>query len=159
MSATPAPTPRKNPNPAAAILWGGLLAASFDLTFAVLYNGAHGVTPIQIFQSIASGWLGLSAFAGGVPAAALGIASHYFILLVAASVYYAASRKLGFLTQRAVFWGVLYGIAIYGFMHLVVLPLSAAPAFKGSIVGSLSDLASHMFLVGLSISLAVRKYA
>lgn len=145
--------------PVAAILWGGLLAASFDLTFALVFNGARGVEPIRVLQSIASGWLGRRSFEGGWATAALGVASHYFILLVAAAVYYAASRKLAFLTQRAVLWGVMYGMAIYLFMHLVVLPLSAAPAFKSSIEGALSDFTVHMFLIGLSISLAVRKYS
>jgi hypothetical protein len=143
-----------------AILWGGLLAATFDLAFAVIFNYLRsGVPPVRIFQSIASGWLGKAAFEGGAGSAALGVASHYFILLVAAAVYYAASRKLVFLVQRAVLWGVIYGGTIYLFMHTVVLPLSAAPAFKSSLFSMASDLCSHMFLVGLVIALAVRRDA
>ena len=52
---------------------------------------------------------------------------HFLIALVAAAVYYAASRKLGVLLGRPVVSGLLYGVAVYVFMNFnfVVLPLSA----------------------------------
>jgi uncharacterized membrane protein YagU involved in acid resistance len=47
--------------------------------------------------------------------------------LGAATVYYLAGRKLTFLVSRAVLCGLIYGVLVYLFMHIVVLPLSAAP--------------------------------
>jgi hypothetical protein len=70
-----------------------------------------------------------------------------------------ASRKLRFLIQRAVLWGVLYGIAVYMFMSWIVLPLSAFPKSKApfSMSSLVISLLTHMFCVGLPIALAVRK--
>jgi len=142
-----------------AILWGGLIAGALDLTYALTFYGAQGVKPIRIPQSIASGLLGVNSFKGGFATAALGVALQFIIALGAASFYYAASRKLTVLTRQAVVCGLLYGGAFYFFMHWVVLPLSAAPEFKHSTVSIVSDFIAHMFFVGLSISLAVRRYS
>jgi len=143
----------------AAILWGGLLAATFDLVFAIVFYSLRGATPIRIPQSIASGWLGKASFEGGIGSAALGVVSHYFILLIAATLYWIASRRLTFLVQRAVLWGVIYGVVIYLVMHYVVVPLSAAPAFKTTPVSIFAELCSHTLLVGVVIALAARKYS
>ncbi len=142
-----------------AILWGGLIAGTLDLTYALAFYGAQGVKLIRIPQSIASGLLGMESFKGGLATTALGVALQFTITFGAASVYYAVSRKLTFLTRRAIACGLLYGCAIYFFMHWAVLPLSAAPKFKYSISSVVTDFAVHMFFIGLPISLAVRRYS
>ena len=142
-----------------AILLGGLVAGALDLTYAVVFYGLRGVNPIRIPQSIASGLLGPGSYQGGVITAAIGVVLQFTISLVAATTYYLVSRKLGFLTRRAVIFGLLYGCAIYFFMHLVVLPLSAAPKFKTSTLSVSTDLAVHLFCVGLPIALATQRYS
>jgi hypothetical protein len=145
--------------PIPAILWGGLIAGSLDLLYAFVFSGVRGISPIRVLQAIASGLLGANSFKGGLGAAALGVPLHFLIAFGAAAAYYAASRKLSFLLQRAVFWGLLYGIAIYLFMQFVVLPLSAAPKFKSSVLSVVLGVIVHMVCVGLPISLAVRRYS
>jgi hypothetical protein len=44
------------------ILWGGLLAGIFDLTFAFVFYGMRGATPIRILHSMNTVVLPLSAF-------------------------------------------------------------------------------------------------
>ena len=71
-----------------------------------------------------------------------------------------ASRKFNFLIQQAVVCGMLYGVAVYLFMNLVVVPLSAVPiklSYPPSAV--MIGLAVHMLCIGLPISLAIRKYS
>jgi uncharacterized membrane protein YagU involved in acid resistance len=138
------------------VLTGAAIAGSLDLAFAFVFYGLHGATPVRILQSIASGLLGMSAFTGGWPAAALGAFCHYFILSVATFLYLVAGRQFRGLLGHAVIWGLLYGVAIYLFMHYVVVPLSAAPTFKTTPGAVYGELASH-FLVGLSIALVVRR--
>jgi uncharacterized membrane protein YagU involved in acid resistance len=142
-----------------AILWGGLIAGGLDLTYAIVFYGLRGVKPISIPQSIASGLLGMRAFKGGLATAALGVACHFLVAFVAAAVYYVASRKLRFLTEEPVIWGVLYGAAIYLFMNYVVLPLSAAPKFRHTTFSIATDVMVHLFFIGLPIALAVRRYS
>ena len=143
----------------AAILVGGLLAGALDITAAFVVYGLRGATPLRILQSVASGLLGADAFKGGLRTAALGALLHFLIALVAAAAYYAASRKLGVLVQRAVVSGLLYGIAVYVFMNFVVLPLSAVAKRPFVLELALVILAVHMVCVGLPIALAVRRFA
>jgi uncharacterized membrane protein YagU involved in acid resistance len=143
-----------------SILWGGLIAGSLDLTAAFVTNGRRGLYPLRILQSIASGLLGADAFKGGFAIAALGVVLHFLIAFGAAAVYYALSRKFKFPVHHAVLCGLLYGIVVYWFMNLVVLPLSAIP-FKVSFRPALliTGLIVHMLCVGLPIALTVRRYS
>ncbi len=140
-----------------AILWGALIAGTLDLIYACVVNGLRGFGPVSVMQSIASGLLGREAYQGGAATAALGVALHFFILFVAAAIYYAASRRLRWLTQQPVVSGLLFGIAIWMVMNFVVVPLSVFPyQLIRSVAGAIRDVLAHMFLVGLPIALAVR---
>jgi hypothetical protein len=144
-----------------AILLGGLIAGTFDISYACIFSYImRGTSPIRILQSVASGALGANAFTGGAKTAILGLAFHYLIAFTAAAVYYLASRCLRFLITRAIIWGVLYGIGIYLFMNFVVLPLSVIP-FKMSypLASLVSGLLIHMLGIGLPIALIVRRYS
>lgn len=141
-----------------AILWGGLIAGTLDLTYACISWALRGVGPVRIMQSVASGLLGAESYQGGAPTAALGVALHFLILFIAAALYYAASRKLELLVRRAVVCGLLYGVAIYLFMNFVVVPLSAFPHEPSFTVASVAlNVSMHMLLVGLPIALVVRR--
>jgi hypothetical protein len=149
----------QEPRAGAAILSGGLIAGCLDLTYALTFYGLQGVKPIRIPQAIASGLLGMKSFQGGLGTAALGVGLHFVVAFGAASVYYAASRGLAFMTRRAGLCGVLYGACIYGFMNFVVLPLSAAPRFRHTAASVTSDFTVHLLLIGPPIALAVKRYA
>jgi hypothetical protein len=116
--------------------------------------------PVRILQSIASGIVGAQAREGGLATAALGAVLHFLIAFTAAAVYYAASRKLGFLVRQAVPFGLLYGVVVYSVMNFVVLPLSAFPG-KGAppLDVMIPGIVAHMLVVGLPIALAVRRYS
>ena len=51
----------------------------------------------------------------------------------------------------------LYGALIHLFMTFITIPLSRAPKRKFSASSFLSQLAVHMFIVGLSISLTIAR--
>jgi hypothetical protein len=144
---------------ARAIFVGGLIAGVFDITYACIAQGMRGRSPIWVFQSVATGWLGARAFTGGRAVAALGLASHFLIAFIWAAVYYAASRKLRVLVQRPVICGLLYGVAIFLVMNWIVIPLSAAP-FKIPFTFAVlwRGFLSHAVLIGLPIALVVRRY-
>jgi uncharacterized membrane protein YagU involved in acid resistance len=144
-----------------AILWGGLMCGVMDMTAACIFYGVlRGNPPIRIMQSVATGLLGLAAYDGGTATAALGLLLHFTIAFSAATVFYFASRKLPLMIRYTVLCGLLYGIAVYFFMQLVVVPLSAFP-HKGpfTLRGLVTGITIHMFCVGLPISYAARKSA
>jgi uncharacterized membrane protein YagU involved in acid resistance len=144
---------------APAIFWGGLISGVLDLIYATASVVLQGNPAIVLPQAIATGLLGMKSFQGGLPTAILGVALEFLITFVATAIYYLASRKLTFLIRRAVLWGVLYGIAIYFFMNFIVVPLSAAPKFDHTWASRASDFLVHMFLIGLPMALAVRRYS
>ena len=110
------------------IFWGGLIAGSLDICAAFLAAWLRaGVGPVRVLHFVASGLIGSAAFEGGAKTAVLGLALHFLIATVATIVFYLASRRLLFLLERPVHFGLLYGIAVYLFMNFVVLPLSRIP--------------------------------
>ena len=142
------------------LLWGGLLAGVLDLTYALVMPAMRGRSPIRVLYAIASGLLGTKASEGGLGTAALGVVLHFVIAFGAATVFYLASRKIAFLLRHAVVSGLLFGIAVYAVMQLVVLPLSAFPfelSYPPRVL--IPGLLVHMFLVGLPISLLVRWFS
>ena len=144
-----------------AILWGGLIAGTLDISYSCIYSYTlRGTSPVRILQSVASGALGANAFTGGIKTALLGGVFHFLIATTAAAVYYVASRGLRFLVNQAIICGVLYGVSVYLVMNFVVLPLSAIP-FKMSypLPSLVGGLLIHMFGIGLPIALVVRRYS
>jgi hypothetical protein len=145
------------PRPFQAIAWGGLIVGVLDLLYAILVYSP--TRPILIPQTIASGVLGAKSYGGGVYTAALGVLLHFVIAFGAATVYYLASRKFAFLVHRAILSGLIYGALVYFFMHLIVVPASAAPHGHMPLIYKVCEFVEHWFCVGLPISLSVRRYS
>lgn len=152
-------TTRPNYSPLAAILIAGIVCATIDIVYACSFHYVvNGVAPVRILQSIASGLQGTAAFDGGSASAALGLGAHYFILIVAAALYYGVARVLPLLRERPGLSGIVFGLGIWLTMNCVVLPLSAAPKFKGgSALGFWSNFAVHVLLLGPVIALALHR--
>jgi uncharacterized membrane protein YagU involved in acid resistance len=144
-----------------AILLGGLAAGALDFIGACVTNASRGVTPLRIAQSIASGLLGAKAFQapsqGGYETTALGVGLHFFIATVAAAAFCLASNKLLWLVEKPWLSGALYGLAVFWFMQLIVLPLSAIP-FKQNFSWPVvtTGLIVHVLCVGWPIALICR---
>jgi hypothetical protein len=142
-----------------AIVWAGLTCGVLDISAAFITWGIRGVKPFIILQGIASGLLGPKSFQGGWPTAFLGAACHFFIAFSAATVFYAASRKLPFMIQHSVLAGALYGIAVYIVMYWIVKPLSLVRPRPFSLSETIVAIITHIICIGLPISLIVRAYS
>ena len=166
-----------------AIVKGGLAGGALDIVYAFLVYGlpAFGLTSIQVLQSVAAGWMGRTdAMAGGIPAALLGLVTHFGIATCMAAVFVLAVRRWPALIAQPVLWGLIYGIGLYVAMNYVVAPLSAAhasghfPAGISELLARLADAFSqvrpknnvplllgtiftHTVLVGLPIALIARR--
>lgn len=132
------------------MLWAGLAAGVGDTLLALLL---FQVSPVRIYQSVAAGLLGRDSFQGGLATAALGMFLHFFIATTAAAVYVAASTRLKLLLTQPVACGLAFGVAVYFFMNLIVVPLSRARA--GGFSWRL--MVGHALLVGLPIALVARR--
>ena len=136
-----------------AIGIGGAVAGTLDLLQACVLFGW------DIPLSIAGGLLGRQAVHGGAGTYILGVLLHFFIACSAAATYYAASRKLTFLTEHPFVCGLIFGAAVEDVMRLIVLPLSALHA-KGPYEWNdlVLGLVVHMTVVGLPIAYCVRRF-
>ncbi|MEQ1489731.1 MAG: hypothetical protein ABL932_04200 [Terricaulis sp.] len=127
-----------------AILLGGLLAGAFDILYAFVIYGplSYGLTPQEVLQSVASGWIGREASrAGGWDTALLGLGSHFLIATLMAATYVFAAQRFDVLRQKWVLWGFIYGLILYVAMNYVVVPLSAASTGH---FASLSEIAPRL---------------
>ena len=152
------------PSAARAILIGGLIAGTLDITYACVFFGLRNhVSPIRILQSVARGALGANAFQGGLKTAALGLFFHFLIALIAAMVYFVLSRALRFMVTYAILSGILYGACVYFFMYGIVMRVSAIHSttlpwsYPWQVL--IPNLLIHIFGIGLPIALAVRRYS
>jgi len=136
-----------------AILWGGLAVGALDITAAFINGGIRGRSPMWVLQSVASGLLGAESYKGGLRSAAYGTVLHFFIAFVVCVVYVTAGLKLRVLVDRPIICGIIYGIAVYFFMYLIVLPLTFHRSFMQPLSAVITGIIIHMICVGLPVSL------
>ncbi len=145
------------PRHARTILLGGLIVGTLDALDAMIFFTLRGIRPLSIFQAVAGGVLGRSAFRGGWPTFVLGLAIHFFIATCVVATYYAASRRVEALRRHAVACGLVYGVGVYLFMSFVVVPLSAAAGAPRVLPVVLNGIVGHALLVGLPAALISRR--
>lgn len=132
----------------------GLAGAVVEMVFVLPIQHLLGASPVFVFQGIASGALGKSAFTGGTSTALFGLVIHLFVSFVAAGVYIAARARSALVRTRPAAAGMAFGAVCYVVMTFVVIPLSAIGFHppKSLFLASLS-FAIHVFAFGLPIAL------
>ena len=112
---------------------------------------AAGSRPISILQSIASGLLGRAAYQGGMRTALLGLLLHFFIAFASTRLPGWRCGSFPSLNRHPWIYGLLYGLAVYAVMNLVVIPFSAAALGSGPTpaIVRVNGVLIHMFGVGL----------
>ena len=140
-----------------AIFLGGFVAGALDIAYACVRGAMNGVSPERVLQSVASGLLGRPAYDGGAATALLGLGLHFAMTGLMAAAYVVAAARFPLLRDRWWLAGPVYGAGLYLVMNRIVVPLSAFPG--GPFALNLSDLAVHMFFVGLPIALAAARWA
>jgi hypothetical protein len=148
----------KNSGAFRAILAAALVVGVLDISSAFVIWWQRGVGTRRGLQGIAVALLGANSYDGGLVTAGLGLALHFFVAFVVVTVFYLASRRIGFLTLHPVVSGVLYGIGVYIVMYWLVLP-TAFPTFRHRLGNDLLAVAIHISLIGLPCALIVRRYA
>ena len=148
----------KNCGALRAILTAGLVVGVLDISSAFVIWWQRGVGARRGLQGIAAGLLGANSFDGGVITAGLGLALHFFVAFVVVTIFYLASRKIGFLTRHPVVSGIWYGIGVYVVMYWLVLP-TVFPTFRHRLGNDLLAIAIHISLIGLPCALIVSRYS
>lgn len=129
-----------------AILLGGAVAGVLDIVYAFVVYGplSYQMSPMQVLQSVAAGWIGRdAATAGGWDTAQLGLATHFMLATIFATVFVLAAARLPMLSRAAPLWGLLYGVGLYLVMTYLVVPLSAANQLQ-HFASDLNDAAARL---------------
>lgn len=142
-----------------ATLVGGAAAGVLDAVDAlVAFKAVLGFEPIPIYQFVASGMLGPSAFSGGAATALVGLAVHFLIAFTAAALFVMASAAVPELRRGFAVAGPVYGLVVFAMMNYVVIPLSRIPPSPFSLPLFLNGIVGHAVLVGLPIAYAARRF-
>ena len=159
----PSPSTLRRSRAARAIVWGGLLCGTLDISAAFFFAGRKQIGPSRVLQGIAEALVGPASYRGGAATAALGLLMHFGVAFAATAVFFLLSRRFPALVRWPVPAGLLYGAAVWITMYRVVIPLTVAvnalyltefdrgiPALRWR------QLLIHFFCVGLPIAFAVR---
>ncbi|HEX6123874.1 MAG TPA: hypothetical protein VFZ23_00730 [Pyrinomonadaceae bacterium] len=141
------------------IVYGGFAIGILDGLAATVNAGLRGVTPGRVFQYIASGVLGPSAFEGGIITVIAGVLLHFLVAFGVATVYYLLARTFGVVIHRAVICGLIYGVAVYFAMAYLIVPMSAVRQGPFSWTGIIVSIIIHMLFVGLPVALIAKRHA
>ena len=131
---------------------GGLIIGTAD---AIIYHwfvssvlGGYPLT--SVYQYIASGALGESAFAGGIATALLGLLFHFIVSFVVAGVFFLSANRISLLRRYPMVGSFLYGFGVFIVMNMIVIPLSAAPPLPAPTMSQLIIIIlDHILVVGL----------
>ena len=132
---------------------------------AVIYhwfvqNVLGGVPLISLYQYIASGALGESAFAGGIATALLGVLFHYIFSIVIAGVFILSVDRFPLLRRYLIPGSLLYGFGVFIVMNMIVTPLSATPPLPTPTTPELIvQIVDHVLVFGLLLGILVRRNA
>jgi len=119
-----------------------------------------GIPLISVYQYIASGALGESAFAGGIVTALLGVLFHYLISIVIAGVFILSADRIPLLRRYVIPGSLLYGFGVFIVMNMIVTPLSATPPLPTPTTPQLIVMIlDHLLVFGLLLGILVRRNA
>jgi len=123
-------------------------------------NILGGVPLITLYQYIASGALGESAFAGGLATVVLGALFHFIFSIVIAGIFILGVDRIPLLRRRIIPGSLLYGFGVFIVMNMIVTPLSATPPLPVPTVSQLIvSILDHILIFGLLLGILVRRNA
>ena len=138
----------------------GTIAAVTEMVPVFPIQGALGVPPRLVLQSIASGLLGRQAYSGGAATVLLGIALHLLIAFLFALAYVVVSDRWAALRRHPWLAGIAYGTIVFAVMRYIVVPLSAVAYTQSTDWGMFAtSLAVHIVGFGIPIALMDRWWA
>jgi hypothetical protein len=115
---------------------------------------------ISLYQYIASGALGESAFAGGIATALLGVLFHYLISIVIAGVFILSVDRIPLLRRNVILGSLLYGFVVFIVMNMIVTPVSATPPLPAPTTSQLIvGILDHILVFGLLLGILVQRNA
>lgn len=145
-----------------SILMGTLIVGTLDaIIWHWLVVSLMGGQPLlSVYQYIASGALGMSAFEGGIATALLGVFFHYVVSFGVTAVFLLAADRIPLLRRYAIPASLIYGFGVFIVMNMIVTPLSLTPELPAPTTSELIlAILDHVLVVGLPLGIIARRNA
>jgi uncharacterized membrane protein YagU involved in acid resistance len=133
------------------------VAGTLDIVFAMILTVFFGREIGGMLRYVGSGPFS-QATEMGANGAILGLLVHFSLMAIMAAAYMLAARQIPALTQRPLQWGLLYGLATYVVMNLIVVPARFGTPLPPSAMSIATQLFAHIVLVGIPIALIAAQY-
>ena len=141
------------------IIFTGLLAGLLDGAAAVIHVTLLGnPQPMKVFNYIASGIFGDTAFSGGMAMTSFGVLFHLGIATIWTGLFFLFYKVFLRVTGNWLILGILYGIIVWIGMNLVVLPLSNTPPRTFSINNAVIGVLILIICVGIPVAYSAFKF-
>ena len=128
------------------------ISGTLDILFAMILTVFFGREIGNMLRFVGSGPFP-AATDMGTGGAILGLIVHFALMAVMAAVYVLAARRIPALVEKPIQWGVLYGLATYVAMNLLVVPTRFGTPMPPSLQSIVTQLFAHIVLVGIPIAL------
>ncbi len=132
------------------------VAGTLDIMFAMILTVFLGREIGGMLRYVASGPFP-HATEMGVGGTILGLLVHFALMAIMAIVYVLAAHKIPSLNAKPILWGLLFGLATYVVMNLIVVPARFDTPFPPSTRSIVTQLFAHIGLVGIPIALITAK--
>ena len=139
------------------IAWATLVAGTLDIIFAAILTLVRGGEPANMLRTVASGPFP-AATEWGAAGAWLGLATHFALMAIMATVFVVIAHRRPALTAAPIKWGAIYGLITYVVMNLIVVPLRFPAAWPPKPIGIATQLFAHVVLVGIPIALIATRF-
>ncbi|MEO8141894.1 MAG: hypothetical protein ABI617_04475 [Sphingomicrobium sp.] len=134
-----------------------LIAGTLDILFAMGLTMSAGREIPAMLRFVASGPFP-AASDMGTAGALLGLAVHFALIAIMASVYGLLAGRYPAMLAAAVKWGIIYGLVTYVIMNLILVPLRFSAPLPPSTLSIATQLFAHIVLVGIPIALVTARH-
>lgn len=143
-----------------AIFGATIFTGSLDIVLAILWYAVlqKKTTALKILQSISSGLFGMPAYRGGMPMALIGLFLHYFITLLFVMFYFSIYPMVRPLKIYPLFSGILYGLAIWMLMNLIILPFTFRSLGTIELSSAVTGVSILILGIGIPLSFITNRY-
>ena len=128
------------------------VSGTLDILFAMILTVFFGREIGNMLRYVGSGPFP-QAREMGASGAILGLLVHFALMAIMAAAYVFAARRVPALVQRPIQWGLLFGLATYVVMNLLVVPMRFGTPLPPSPLSIATQLFAHIVLVGIPIAL------
>lgn len=137
------------------IIAGLVIGVVGGIEFAAFFSVFEHMAPVGVYQYVASGLLGPSAFAGGYLTVLLGVVLHFAIAFVVAAVFLIAAARFRFLRRTVFISAPIYGALVNFTMSMIVLPYTALPKIPVTLPLILNGLIGDALFIGVPLAIIV----